>query len=82
MLPAVAFPQIKCLPFLVKSYIDLSNFCNYGQNILKKFTMPAKLLQPVGVVGGFNFCMASILLLNGLTQTFSFFYKYNIYHIL
>ena len=60
---------MNCLPFLVESYIDLSNLCNSGQNILRKLTIPAKLLQPFGVVGGLNFCMASSLL-NGLTQTF------------
>ena len=63
-------PYMNCLPFLVKSYIGLSNFCNSGQNILRKLTIPVKLLQPIGVVGSVNFCMAYNLLLNGLTQTF------------
>ena len=57
-------------PFLVKSYIGFNNLCNSGQNILKKFTIPAKCLQPFGVVGGCSFCTASNLLLKGLTQTF------------
>ena len=60
---------MNCLPILIKSYIDLSNFLNLAQNILKKLTIPAKLLQPFGV-GGLNFCVASSLLHNGLTQTF------------
>ena len=65
-----SFLQMTYLPFLVKSYIGLSNFCNSGQNILKKLTIPVKPQQPFGVVGSFNFCIASNLLLNGLTQTF------------
>ena len=61
---------MNCLPFLVKSYIGLSSFCNSRQTILRKLTIAAKLLQPFGVVGGLNFCIALSLLLNGLTQTF------------
>ena len=62
--------QINILPFLVKSYIGLSNICNSRQNILRKLMIPVKLLQPFSVVGGFNFNMVSTLFLNGLTQTF------------
>ena len=65
-----SFPHTYCLPFLVKSHIGLSNFCNSGQNILRKFTIPAKLLQLFSVVSGHNFCMTLSLLLNGLMQTF------------
>ena len=61
------------LSFHVKSYIGFSNFCNSGQNILRNFTILAKLPQPFGVFGGHNFCMASSLLLNGLMQTFMSF---------
>ena len=55
--------------FLDKSYIGFKHFCNSGQNILTKFTIPVKLLHPLAVVGGCNFCMASNLLLNSLMQT-------------
>ena len=65
-----SFPHMNCLPFLVKLYIGLSNFCNSGQNILRKFTIPAKLLQLFGVVGYHNFYMPSSLLLKGLMKTF------------
>ena len=34
-----------------------------------KFTIPAKCLHPLTVVGSFNFCIAFNLLLNGLTET-------------
>ena len=37
-----SFLQMNGLPFLVKSYIGFNNFCNSGQNTLKKFTIPAK----------------------------------------
>ena len=57
------------LPFLVRSYMGFSNFCNSGQNILTKLTIPAKLLQPFGVTVGFNFWIASNLLLKGFTHT-------------
>ena len=63
-----SFPHMNCLPFLVKSYIGFNNFCNSGQIILKKFTIPVSLLYPLAVVGGCNFYMASNLLLNGLMQ--------------
>ena len=63
------FPYVNCLPFLVKSYLGFNNFCISGQNILRKFTMHMKLLHPLIVVGGWNFCIASNLLLNGLRQT-------------
>ena len=56
---------MNCLPFLVKLYNDLSNYCNSRQNILRKFTIPAKPLQPFGVAGGHSFYMASSLPLNG-----------------
>ena len=49
--------------------MGFSNICNFGQNILRKFTIPTKLLLPLTVVGGHNFCIASNLLLNGLMQT-------------
>ena len=66
-----SLPYMNCLPFLVfKSYIGLSNFCNSGQNILRKFTIPVKPLQSFDVVGGSNICIALSLLLNCLTQTF------------
>ena len=68
-------PHMNCLPFLVKSYIGFSNFCNSGQNILRKFTIPVKLLHPFAVVGGYNFCIASNLFLKGLTQTLLYFMK-------
>ena len=64
------FLYTNCIHFLVKLYIGLSSFCNSGQNILRKFTIPGKLLQPFGVVDDHKFCMALSLLLNGLTQTF------------
>ena len=48
-------PQTNGLPFLINSYIGFSNFCSSGQNMLTKFTMPAKLLQPFWFVGGFSF---------------------------
>ena len=56
---------MNCLSFLVKSYMGLNSFCKSGQNMLKKFTTPAKLLQPLTVVGGFNFLMTANLLCNG-----------------
>ena len=62
-------PQTDGLPFFVSSYMGLSNFCNSGQNMFTKFTMPAKLLQPFWFVGGFNFCISSSLFFNGLTHT-------------
>ena len=64
-----SFPQTNGLPFLVKSYMSFSNFCSSGQNILRKFTIPAKLLHPFTVVGGCSFWIPSNLLLSGLTQT-------------
>ena len=62
-------PKMKCLPFLARSFIGFKSFCNSGQNILTKFTIPAKLQQPLTFGGGFNCCIASILLLMGLTCT-------------
>ena len=50
----------------------LRSFYNSRQNILRKFTTPAKLLHPLGVLGGCHFCIASNLLLNGFTHTFLF----------
>ena len=67
-----SFPQINDLPFLVKSYIAFSNFCSSGQNILKKFIIPTKLLQPFIMEGGCNFSLASNLLLKGCTCTLLF----------
>ena len=72
-----SFPYMTCLPFLVKLYIGLSNFCNSGQNILKQLTIPVKLQQPFGVVGSLNFCTVSNLLLNGLTH---FTISVQVYH--
>ena len=60
---------MNCFPFLLKSYIGFNSFCNSGQNILRKFTIPAKLLHPLTVVGGCYFWIASNLLLNRLMQT-------------
>ena len=37
--------------------------------MLTKFTMPAKLLQPFWFIEGFNFWIASSMLLRGFTQT-------------
>ena len=48
-------PHINCLTFLVKSYIGCNNFCTSGQNILRKFTIPAKPLHPVTVIGSLTF---------------------------
>ena len=62
-------PQMNGLPFFVNSYIGFSNFCSSGQNILTKFTTPAKLLQPFWFLGCFSLWIASILLLSGFTQT-------------
>ena len=77
-----SLPHINCLPFLVKLYIGLSIFCNSGQNILKIFIIPAKILQPFGVVGSCILCIASTLLLNGLMSSSLVFYKYSIPHVL
>ena len=49
--------------------------------MLKKLAIPVKLQQPFGIVGGINFGIALILLLNGLTQNLPTFYKY-VSHIL
>ena len=68
-----SFPQINGLPFLVKSYMGFKNFCSSGQNMLRKLTIPAKLLHLFTVVGGCNFCIASYLLCRGLTQTLLFY---------
>ena len=62
-------PQTNSHPFFVNSYIGFNNFCSSRQNMLTKFTTPAKLLQPFWFVGGFSFCIASSLLLSGFTQT-------------
>ena len=62
-------PQTKGLPSLFKSYMGFNSFCSSRQNILTKFTMPVKLLQPFWFVGGFNFWIASSMLLRGFTQT-------------
>ena len=70
MPPVVLLPHTNCLPFLVILYIGLSNFCNSGQNKIRKFSILVKLLQPFGVAGNCNFCMASSLLLYGLMQIF------------
>ena len=49
--------------------MDFNNFCNSGQNILRKFIIPVKLLHPFTVVRGCNLCIASNLFLSGLKQT-------------
>ena len=49
--------------------MGLNNFYNSGENILRKFTSPAKLLHPINVVGHCHICTASNLLLNSLMQT-------------
>ena len=67
-----SFPQINGLPCLVKSYMGFSSFCKSGQNILRKFTTPAKLIHPLGVFGGCSFWIASSLFLSGCTHTFLF----------
>ena len=58
-----------CLPFLFKSYKGFNSFCKFGQNILTKLTIPAKLLHCLAVVGGFIFCIASNRLCKDFTQT-------------
>ena len=67
-----SLPQINGLPFLVKSYIGFNNFCNSGQNLLRKLTIPAKLLHPFTVVEGCSFCIASNQLLKGCMHTLLF----------
>ena len=67
-----SFSQISGLPFLVRSYMGFSNCYTSGQNILKKFTILRKLLQPFTVEGGCNFRIASNLLLKGCTHTLLF----------
>ena len=67
-----SFSQRSCLPFLVRSYMGFKSFWSSGQNKLTKFTIPAKLRQPLIIVGGFSFWIASIQLLNGLTHTLLF----------
>ena len=52
--------------------MGLRSFCSSGQNILRKFTTPPKLIDPLGVFGGCSCCMASNLLLNGFTHTLLF----------
>ena len=47
-----SLPQLNGLPFLVKSYIGSYSVCSSGQNILGKFTIPAKLLHTLGAFGG------------------------------
>ena len=65
-------PHINGLPFFVNPYMGFNSFCSYGQDILTKFTMPTKLLQTFWFIGGFNFWIASNLLLGGFTQTLFF----------
>ena len=57
-------PQTNCLSFLVKSYMGFKSVYKSGQNMLQKFTIPVKLLQPLTVVGGCNLWMTSNLLHN------------------
>ena len=64
--------QRNCLPFLVRSYMGFNSFWSLGQNILTKFTIPANPRQTLIVVGDFNFWIASIWLLKGLTHTLLF----------
>ena len=63
-----SFPQTNGLHFLIKSYMGFNHFCSSEQNILRKFTIPTKLLHPFTVVGGYSFWIASNLLLRGLMQ--------------
>ena len=65
----VHLPKWMVYPFFVSSYMGFSNFCNSGQNMLTKFTMPVKLPQPFWLIGGFNFWIASSLLCHGFTHT-------------
>ena len=67
-----SFPQINDFPFVVKSYMGFNNFCSSRQNMLIKFTIPTKVLQPLTVEGGCNLCIASNLLLKGCTHTLLF----------
>ena len=73
-----SFPQMNGLLFLVKSYIDFNNSCNSGQNMLRKLTIPTKLLHPFTVVGGCNCCIASNLLNTNLFVL----YEYLISHVM
>ena len=57
------------LSFPVKSQMCFKSFCRSGQNMLRKFTIPAKCLQSLIVVGHFNLCITSSLLCTGLKQT-------------
>ena len=70
-----SFPHANGLSFLVKLYVGFNSFCNFGQNILRKFTISVKLLHPFTVVGGCNFCIASSLFLSGFMQTLLSFIK-------
>ena len=58
-------------PFLSNHKLAFVIFVALGF-ILRKFTIPAKLLHPLTVVGGCNFWIASNLLLRGLMQTLLF----------
>ena len=58
-----SFPQLNGLHFLVKLYIGFNNFCSSGQNILRKFTIPAKLQHPFAVLGGVVFELPPICFL-------------------
>ena len=49
--------------------MGVKSFCKSWQNMLRKFTIPTKLLQPLMVVGDFNPYIASHLLCSGLTHT-------------
>ena len=69
------FPIEIVYPSLLNNILALIIFCNSGQNMLRKFTIPAKLQHPFAVVGGCNFCMASSLFLKGLMQTLLSFMK-------
>ena len=55
--------------------MGFNNVCSSGQNILSKFTIPTNPLHALTVNGGCNFCMASNLLLNGLTHILLSFRK-------
>ena len=73
-----SFLQMNGLPFLVKSYMAFNNFCNSGQNMLRKLTIPTKLLHPFAVVEDCSCCIVS-----NLINTNSFFLsKYLMSHVI
>ena len=55
--------------------MGFKSFWSSGQKILTKLTIPTKLQQPLIVVGGSSFWIASIQLLKGLMHTLLFLMK-------